>query len=119
MWPAGSSGWRQNGHGGRPAETSACARATKSRAYDAVILTTKTSSASTSSLSASADAVAASLSSASASLSTLENSSITIRSMLGSQAMVIVPTRNSSVIGASSGSVSDGVLDAGGTGTPP
>ena len=45
MWPAGSSGCRQNGHGGRPAATSAWARATKSRAYDAVILTTKTSSA--------------------------------------------------------------------------
>ena len=33
---------------------------------------------------------------------------MTIRSIVGSQAIVIVPTRNSSVIGASSGSVSLG-----------
>ena len=44
---------------------------------------------------------------------------MTIRSMLGSQAMVIVPTRNSSVIGASKGSVSRALDDAGGTSTPP
>ena len=44
---------------------------------------------------------------------------MTIRSMLGSQAIVMVPTRNSSVIGASSGSVSDGDFCAGGTSTPP
>ena len=55
----------------------------------------------------------------SASTSTFENSSITIRRMVGSQAMVIVPTRNSSVIGASSGSVSRAALDAGGTSTSP
>ena len=36
---------------------------------------------------------------------------MTIRSIVGSQAMVIVPTRNSSVIGASSGSVSLGLLE--------
>ena len=44
---------------------------------------------------------------------------MTIRSMLGSQAMVIVPTRNSSVIGASSGSMSRALAVAGGTSTPP
>ena len=44
---------------------------------------------------------------------------MTIRSMVGSQAIVIVPTRNSSVIGASSGSTSLALPDDGGTSTPP
>jgi hypothetical protein len=83
-----------------------------------VILTTNTSSALISSLSSGSGATSAASSSGS-STSTLENSSMTIRSMLGSQAIVMVPTRNSSVIGASSGSVSRAFADDGGTAAGP
>ncbi len=44
---------------------------------------------------------------------------MTTRLMLGSHAIVMVPTRNSSAIGASSGSVSRACLDAGGTAAVP
>ncbi len=49
MCPAGSSGWLQNGHGGRPAETTWRARSANARAYAGVSHTRKVSGPSVSS----------------------------------------------------------------------
>jgi len=112
-WPDGSSGWPHTGHGGRPAATVRRDRSAKARARVGVRRTRSTSGASgsssdssSSSSSSSSSPSSSSSSSSSSFASTRARASTTISSLSPSQARVIVPTRNASTSGSSSGAVS-------------
>ena len=108
MCPAGSSGSPQNGHGGRPAPTTAAARSAKARATAGLSRTRSTSRSAARSDVRRARASASVVRSSSVDAAC---ASITSTPASPSQTSAIVPTRNSSSIGRSSGAA---VLQSGG-----